>query len=819
MMESWGFSWFLIRITLSCFVVEAIIKLPENETFNATRLNDSCKLSLDSRSINYFHHLLEIEDPNIIYFRIAFKGIQPGHTMEAFHPKSWVWTYSSTNRKFPYLYWRYDYETFSFGLLSSKTLTRKPYMVFTTSGSCNLTLGTQKTTKLIAEQFKDLIHSLETGFTKYHTNYWCYMAEVPEVRHSSGYYSRLYFGYPAAFMKYNCCHTFYNFTAEQYVSYCPDKQVAQWPQTSELPYVLGILLFLYSPIVVFEIAEFISKNEKIRLQRTSESDGNTDSLSSLIIVNYTNDLLEPNEDRDWIFLDGSLPKSCTDLFRSLFCRNNSVALSRMRRLLFVLLVPFTIYLKLIVYRRYWYRMVNDALHRGVPFGFLSLLSNTTHGQMTCFVPALGGPITMVVTYFAFGIVVIVFPKSFKQVIQNSLPQSTQEYSPLNFGTKQISHLSQIGMKDVPGYKNASNLLQCSFFMLFSTSFWKKVLTIQILRYRNSPFQSNIFSRRISVCFLPFYIILCVFEILLCFLYYIVPMVGFIGILVRGCKYCFADKIRNGGRLATYLFKNKVFFAVSNVLLIAAMTFYLYSVCLVFIESFFFLFQFLVYSYLAVIMYPASSFGYLFTAVILVYYIFHLIGGFGRSYLELLNDTVEITLNLVNDDNHVTNYDGHLVLTNVKISQVKSIRINGELHTLARNTIPGGQNLNTDMQPRITFRNNAYGIPKDLFEYITRRHMPVHKQILKLIFQLILITMLLVITISLTAGFKTGLNSQLSDVMHVVFIVTIGALPRVLEVALSDSSEHIARDIRLRRLEETLNKYWKEKEGIEINGSI
>ena len=65
--------------------------------------------------------------------------------------------------------------------------------------------------------------------------------------------------------------------------------------------------------------------------------------------------------------------------------------------------------------------------------------------------------------------------------------------------------------------------------------------------------------------------------------------------------------------------------------------------------------------------------------------------------------------------------------------------------------------------------------------------------------------------SIAGGFVTGPTSEISDVMHVIFIVTIGALPRVLEVALTTSNESVKREIELRRLEQTIMRYWEREE--------
>ena len=42
------------------------------------------------------------------------------------------------------------------------------------------------------------------------------------------------------------------------------------------------------------------------------------------------------------------------------------------------------------------------------------------------------------------------------------------------------------------------------------------------------------------------------------------------------------------------------------------------------------------------------------------------------------------------------------------------------------------NANADREDRIMYKNDAYGIRKDLFEYVISKHLPVHQQVLKIL---------------------------------------------------------------------------------------
>ena len=814
-----GAKLFIIVATVgfACGFASNTSAILEDGKSELRRMNATCELTLDNRSVNYFRSRLDLEEPNFICFFITFNGTDPKSVKEAFYPNKWVWTYATSKDVYPYMYWKIDYDIFSFDLLDVKTV-RVPYIHFYQSGSCNLTYGTIETTKLITETLNDIVQGVEhTGFNKYQTSYWCFLTEVPGIRQTVQYFLGLYLDYPVTVMQYNCCYTSYYYEKSKYMNECPDHQMEIWPQCTIYPFILGILLFLYSPISMLEIGAYLSKNEKLE----TEKDISDLPERNLINGHASTSVPEVTErdatdESDWVYLDGAVPISFTDLFRSLFRGTRSVAYSRIRRFICVLLAPSLIYTKLIIYGSVQFKTTNDLMDRGVPFGFLSLIANTTKGRFVSFVPALGGPITIVLTFYLLCIFFFVFPASLKQIVQNGLPSTRCRYFPFCLGATTIKQLSQIPVKDDPGYKNAANHLRCSFYMLFNSLFWKTIINIQKKRFDRSLEAQLGFYKNILLCLLPLYILVCCLEIVGVILLYSIPLMGFIMIMIRGAIVYIADKMRSGGRVSLLLLNNKIFVSISVLIVAVIMTFYIYSACLVFIESFIFLSEFFVYSYLAVIIYLGISFGYLFCAVVLGYYVLRRIRSFGSNYLDLLNDVMEISLNIDQQDNHVTIFDGHLVLSNIKISEVKSIKINGKVYPVAANMQHGFQSDHNGSTGRLRFKNNAYGIRKDLFDYVVSKHLPVHQQVLRVFFQLVLIVLFLLFTITLTAGSFTGPTSQITEVIHVVFIVSVGALPRVLEAALSDSSEHIERDLKIRSLEKTVCQYWREKEADEMS---
>ena len=769
-------------------------------------------ITVDDRSINYFRSRLQIAAPNFIRFRVVFScpdDYYPNCTSEAVHPFKWVWTYKSSRGLYPYLKWNVDYNLLSFGLLDVKTLWTDPYILFQVNGSCkDITMGTRETTEKIAEQLMVLVSKLSDDnetITEYQDSYFCFLAEAPGFRNSVWYHMALYLDYPISIINYNCCNTTYEYTKSLYNYSCMDTQMEKWEQCTSGPYILGIILFLYFPIILLKAAAWIAKNDFVKSGDLREPDENTPLLTS-----ERTSVARSEEDNNWLYLDGNAPKSLVGLIASLFPDHHPVALSRLKRLVFVLLGPSIVFIQILAYSKVMPEMTREVVGRGVPVGFLSILGNTSDERRKAFVPLFGGPVVVLSSYYILGIIFLVIPKSVQDVIENGIPRISSKFSPLCLNARDIRQMSNIPVSDTPGYKNASNLFLCSFYMLFNGEFWKRVFKVQKKRLCDSfCFQLGI-CKCICILLLPLYTVFCLIEILICILYFALPLCAFIVVIVRGAVKTIAVTIRDSRvsldrNIISILLKNRLVVALFSLIVAASFIFFIYTFCLVFIESFFFISQVIVFCYIAVIVYPAVAFGYLFFGIVLLYYIFRLIRGFGATYLDLLNDVVEICINIEEQDNYVSVFDGNLVIDNVKISLLRSIKINGVDVPVAQNVLQSFQNRKKERY-ELKFKNNTYGIRKELFDYVVRKHLPVHQQVLRVVFHLAMICLLLLITISLTAEFVTGPASEISDMMHVIFVVTVGALPRVLEVAMLDSSEHIHRDIKLRNLEDTISEY-------------
>ena len=779
---------------------------------------DTCKVRVENGSVHYFRNRLKISRPDFIHFKVAFGTYHPKYTKETFLPFRWVWTYNTTQGLFPYLYWSTDFYVLSFGLLDAKTLGGDPFIVFNVSDNCHLKLGTRKTTELLVEQLAVLVSELSGDtdtITEYQGSYWCYLAEAPGFRNSLGYYMGLYFAYPTSSINYNCCFTFYNFTEFKYAYNCLDTQMNKWIQCTTLPYFLGILLFLYFPIILCQAAAKLLSRELTDCYEIS-CGSDRRGLNSTYDDDQ-NPASNLESESEWLYLDGKFPKTFTSLFASLFPNRYSVSISRLKRFVFVLIGPSIIFIQILIYNNKMPKSIAAMISRKIPVGFLALLGSTIQDMAGAFVPYFGGPIVLLASYYLLGILFLVLPRNIANIIENGLPTSHSELFVLGLTTNEIKQFSKINVSDNPGYTNAANLFLCSFYMLFSGEFWKRVYKVQISRLSHCFYNQSGFRKCLCFTFIPLYALVCIGELFISIIYFLIPLCGCVILLIRGAVKTTTDSLRTSRlfsnndvlyMLLTHTFTAMIFSFVVAVLFI----FYVYSFCLVFIQSFFVIFQILVYCYVAVIVFPAESFGYLYFGVALLYYIIRLIRGFGVKYLDLLNDIVEISLRMKPNENRITACicDGNVVLTNVQITEIKSVQVNNIVIPIAKNALRGIQNGQNDTTSRLNLRNDAYGIKKDLFDYVVKRHLPVSKEVLHVVLHVSMICLFLLVTITLTATFVIGPTTTRSDLMHVVFIVTVGALPRALEAGMLYSSEkRIQREIKLRQLEKTINQYWLE----------
>ena len=793
----------------------------DGHTYNTDKVmifKDECNITVDNTSIKYFQNIL-LTKPYLVQFQIFLIGnATVSNLSSSFRPFRWYWTPNTTAGPYPFLSWRPDYGVLSFGLLDTNTV-EIPFVNLHVKGDCNFTFGTNDTsvqmTKAVGQMLEFHNHPVE----KYPYSYFCYMKVREELINTSLYYASLYIIFPIKYISYNCCTAKKNFNATEMEFNCTDTtfDTHTWDQITILPFCVGLLLLLYCPIPVCDLCAWLTKNEKIDCSGEAMND------------RYT------NSENDWVFENGTSPLTfCELLSFNVFGLNIShpILVSRLRRFLFLFIVPSATYFQIFLYRNGIGMnetdkiTIKELVDIGAPVGFLSILGNPQN-RGNVFVPHLGGPVGLAIIYFGLGILFIVLPRNLKQIFEDGLPSSfsVNEYnydyienepicSPLLLRSNAIIKASGINVRSNQlhyGYTKTATLLRCSIYMLFTKVFWAKVFEIQKSRL---SFLTGRQSGRIKAMFVvifPFYAVVCTIEICLCLLYYGFPFCFSIVTAVRGASKGLETLKEQIGFLS-FIFNYRIFAMFSVTIIFTLASVFAYIMALIFLNSFGVLSQIFVLCFISIIIFPSVSFGYIFFFTSALYFCFHQTRNFGEVYSNLLSTAVEVSDKIEGYSNKVSFLNNRLILSNVRYENIKDVRINGKVLDISQNVL---RTVHIHGNSKIRELDNTMGIPKKLFEHLINVYRPVHQQVLSLVFKVFAMAALIIVTLSITSDYVQGPTSEISEVMHVIFIVAVGTLPEMIEVTVSyRDDEYVKKEIEERKIEQTIRDFWNHENDVQ-----
>ena len=742
-----------------------------------------CNITVQKSSAQFFKYVIETWNPNFVNLNLTFVGNYTvvNRTEDIILPMQWFWTYYSPDGYFPYLKWPVDFSTLSLGLLNARSL---PYPVYINlevhTPNCLIVMGQRHTTVAIAEAFRKMTEEylMTINPRSYSYSYYCFLAERPGERDTLDYFLGVYIGFPSDFEGYNCCRTDIEKTkkSDNLRINCLDSQIKKMYQCTVIPFIISLIIFAYFPV-------FLT------------------SVSSSLIKLDTN-MADNIPDEEWVYLSGSSPLTFTAMLCGLcgLSKKYPIFVSRLRRLLFMLMAPCVIYIQLIVYRDN--DLVKAFIRHGSPMAYLSMLGGFDKSR-TLFLPVLGGPYILLVMFYVGSFVFIFLPKSLNSIMENGISKAlnpyTNELNLLALSDEKVEELSAIPVCKHHGYARLSNRCKAGFFMVLNTDFWRYVLSMQLERFmiirRYIQVRSGRKRALISVTLIPFlltiYVVGCILESLFSICLYGIPLFSFIKYVVTSYMksimtifHCRNEAEDSNQRVSGYCKFQKPIRTMLTVFIGLVFIYFIFSFCTIFCASLSFLAQIMVFSILAVIVYPAYSFGYLFFGLSFFYYFCKLLQGFGEVYFELLLDAVEISDRLDTCANGVNQGTED----NIAVTQTKKLR----------------------------YRNYKMGIPRDLFDLLVRKYRPVHIHVVKSLMRLVLILSLIIVTISVVLGGSYQQKAAISEVIHVIFIVAIGALPRILELAVSTMNESVKKDIEIRKMTEFIEQYWRDREFVVIN---
>ncbi|XP_052774743.1 uncharacterized protein LOC128213223 [Mya arenaria] len=764
-----------------------------------------CNFSVSNSSIEYFRSKLKVFESEFIRFRISFKNLtvvkntSPG----VFQPDLWVWTVRSPHGNYSYLSWNLEYGILSFSLLETKVYVIRYVDLVTNQSECSVQFGSDATTRSISKALMQIIDMIKEGVPKYERNYMCYLSEVPGIRTTVSYTAALYLSFPVTFINYKCCMYVYSFAKGRFRPFNCNRFVEKWKLLTHGPYFLGVIILLFFPIVLFGIGACISKGDQL-LSRDIQ-------LESLL-PNET-----PKHDY-WVYLDGNSPITVLNvLSQPLDClrRNHPILNSRLRRLICVCFAPMLIYLQLYMFKDGYVHSYNEPLTTisvrdlvkiGKPLGFLALYGDMSDMRKT-FVPILGGPIGVIILYFSLALVFIVCPKSLKEIVHKGLPQQS-DVSPLFDGLGEMPR-SGVCYRDLDtGYERASEICKQRVYFLFSPSQWRKVIRIQRKRFEIDSVHTSLMRTKINPLMFLFKLILCTIEVFIYVPYFLCPFFSFCAILLKGTVVKIMDT-RNSFKRFGKIVSSPVVWLFGTVLILGAIVVFGYCVCLVFLESFIYLAQIAIYCFAALILFPTIAFGYLFFFVTLVYYLAHLVRDFGDGYSRLLEIAVNKSIELEQAVNVVIDKDKTLQVMNVN-QHFETVRVNGEeIAVLTETQIK----IQSRFQRKQMVRHNKFapGIPRELFNNIVNEKRQVYAEMVNLLIHLTVIMTLISVTLTLVYTFNSEFNTDESEVLHIVFTVIVGFIPKLVEMFLKGGSDAGRKEIEEKEIGEIVENYWKNRD--------
>ncbi|KAH3771946.1 hypothetical protein DPMN_173275 [Dreissena polymorpha] len=484
-----------------------------------------CEFYIWENSKFYFQSRLRQLDPKFVKFRIQFADnfVVEKCEPQVLKPHIWFFTSSTATTKYPYLFWNLDFGLLTFDLLDTKTL-EIPFVDLRSRSTsrCLVDFGANYSMINIANALAELVdNETVNGVHVFEEIYFCYLTEMKGATSRLGYYAGLYLNYPTPSLKYSCCVITYDYVLSEYSEPVCDTLQEKWTLCTIGPYIVGVSLLMYIPILVLDLLHCLGTDEIIK-------SFDHDSLSEL--CSFSNN----EHDRKWVYLDGKSPMTLSHLpaqSMTRFKTAHPVLFSRLRRFLCMFFTPVILYIKLFMYRNGMgvnnKITVDDLVRRGNPLGFLSVLANSTDAREV-FVPILGCPTGAMILYVCIGIVLLVLPRSLKQVIENGTPKE-RPWSPFFLGLDEILCMAQIEQVTEPGYHRAAAVCRGSFYMMFTKSFWHKLFYMQQKRIQRL--------KRSTGCLffvvLPFVAFLCLMEIVLCVVYNLIPLINITGIIIKG----------------------------------------------------------------------------------------------------------------------------------------------------------------------------------------------------------------------------------------------------------------------------------------------
>lgn len=677
-------------------------------------------------------------------------GIEVGSTKETILPNHWIMTYTDNKNRNLFISWPVDYFLFSCGLLDSRTLRNVTLDLRISSLTCNVTIGDDITNCGIVNALLNI-----TDHHKHLKATWCYISEYPGIRNQTWYTLKVFLGLPLRMFGYRCCY------GDTDGIYCGDDYNVSWNEYEVFPYYVGIVFFCFFPILLMKCsARSMDSGRKL-----------TDQMKE-----YTN--LDDNQD-EWVFLKKRSPISVSGILLGLFSlgMKHPVATSRIRRFIFILCLPAAIYAEICMYYFGWRELMPALLKINIPFGFASMAGGINESR-SVFLPMFGGPFIALLLYFVIGIVVTVLPSDVGDALERGLTLDCQRSCTLlQLNIITIEELSCKSCVNRKGYHKVHAVLKASLCMIINPQFWRFLVKYLIKRWNIIISQVHTYVPSTKWLRWPLYVLLffifvivSVIETVLALAYYGIPLLKFLNSVING--YTVYLRIE-------FIERHLILKIIFRVIYLAFLFYFLFTTCVIISESFNFLSLVIFFLYLSVIIFPNYAFSFLYSIVMLVFFIYRICDEIEQDYFEILRKTIKA------------------IKHNLKVSTELQERLTESMDSVCKEMhIIGETFVYGDI---FREKDNLPGIRKDLFDYVVRKHRPVHIALFLAIVQIFVMTFLVLTSIVYVSQYVSPMKTDdNNEIVHVMSILLITILPNLVYSFFTPKVNNQIRKLKIRR---------------------
>ena len=352
-------------------------------------------------------------------------------------------------------------------------------------GKCNIVVGDKNTTERFALAFADFYHELAMLEDQYNYSYWCFKTRI-YIPSNFLYTLCKQVICPVETIGYKCCKQIFDVNTRNNTIICVGDSFKFGSVWWICPFVIGVLLYLYSALIFAWIQSNFSKhldsggtdNDFMDLDTSGKENG---------LPNERTPLLQEPESPTVLWINHNPVTVLSILVGPIrrFYLFYPVSTSRIVRCLLAILSLTVIFIKVSLHYIYHRDFIIESVKQGAPKDFLSVIAGYEKSKDN-FLIFLGGPFVALGAYISCFLIFISSPRDLAEWLESGLPVNNAEpSSPLmmdlklreRFGSKRVVCTNN------RGYTKIHHTMLANIFALLNPCFYGYILTFQISRFK------------------------------------------------------------------------------------------------------------------------------------------------------------------------------------------------------------------------------------------------------------------------------------------------------------------------------------------------